>query len=234
MLDFTAVEGKKRATHGKIRGVSGLTPFPIGHIQVELELYKPKLAKLEKEAKELKVKDQETFQAAVDGAAIAKGFIKAIKGRIAEIINPYKEFNSKVGNLASVFTGPLKLVADLFSAKSGDYQYQLDLAEKKKQKLIEEANRKLQEDLNKQAEKDGVEAPVVTSVKVAKRETVIHTAGGHSQHLRKSWVGEIEDPKKVPQEYCVPDQKLINQAVKMGTREIPGVKIYEKVIAVHK
>jgi hypothetical protein len=32
----------------------------------------------------------------------------------------------------------------------------------------------------------------------------------------------------------VPDQKLINQAVKMGTREIPGVKIYEKVSAVHR
>lgn len=231
MLDFTEVEEREKPKKEK---VITLTPFPIGHIQKELEVYKPKLAKLEKQAKDLKVVDPETFQAAIDGAGTAKGLIKVIEGRKAEITTPYREFVNKVNNAAKFFTDPLKRVAQEFSRKSGDYQYQQDLARKKQEKLIAEEAAKLQKKLDAQAKKDGVEAPVVAEVKPQKVENVIHTAGGHSQHLRKQWVGEIEDPEKIPHEYCVPDQKLINQAVKMGVREIPGVKIYEKVSAVHR
>jgi hypothetical protein len=236
-MDFSQV-GEEIAKKSKVRHLpkrmieSG--PPAIEPIQKELEQYKPKLAELEKQAKELKVIDQETFQISIDGAGTAKGLVKAIEGRRTELGNPYREFINKVNNAAKFFTDPLKRVAQEFSRKGGDYQYQLELAEKKKQKLIEEANAKLQADLDKQAKKDGVEAPVVMPVTLPKPETVTHTAGGHSQHLRKMWVGEIEDPKKVPHEYCVPDQKLINQAVKMGVREISGVKIYEKVSAVHR
>ena len=232
-MDFSQVgeKGKDKTTY-LVRPVG--EPPMIEPIQKELAKYKPKLATLEKQAKDLKVIDQETFQAAIDGAGTAKGFIKAIKGRIAEITNPFREFNTKVGNLAGVFTKPLQTVAQEFSRKSGDYQYQQELALKKQEKLIAEEAVKLQKKLDAQSEKLGVEAPIVAEVKPKKAETVIPTAGGHSQHLRKQWVGEIEDPKKIPHEYCVPDQKLINQAVKMGTREIPGVKIYEKVSAVHR
>jgi len=238
MLDFAEVtNGKPKATKEKKEKAEVFvvaTHPQIEPVQKELAQYKPQLAELEKQAEALEVKDSSTFQMAIDGAGTAKGLIKAIDGRKAEITNPYREFINQVNNAAKFFTEPLKYVADTFSRKSGDYQYQLDIARQKQQRAIEEANRKLQEKLNKQAEKDHVEAPTVLPVKVTKPETVIHTAGGHSQHLRKDCVGEIEDPEKVPHEYCVPDQKLINQAVRMGVREITGVKIYLKIIPVHK
>ena len=236
-LDFAAVaNGKPKATKKEKAGVVMLTPTApqIEPIQKELEQYKPKLAELEKQAGALEVKDSDTFQMAIDGAGTAKGLIKAIDGRKSEITSPYREFINQVNNAAKFFTEPLKSVANQFSRKSGDYQYQLELAQRKQQKAIEEANRKLQEKLNKQAEKDHIEAPTVIPVKAPKPENVMHTAGGHSQHLRKPWIGEIEDPEKVPHEYCIPDQRLINQAVKMGVREIPGVRIYKKVTAVHR
>lgn len=237
-LDFAQVaNAKPKATKDtKDKAfVAFIRPVPqIEPVQKELEQYKPKLAELEKQAKELKVTDNETFQMSIDGAGTAKALLKAIDGRKAEITSPYREFINKVNNAAKFFTDPLKSIAQEFSRKGGDYQYQLELARKKQQKAIEEANAKLQKDLDAQAKKDGVEAPTVTPVKAPKPETVMHTAGGHSQHLRKQWVGEIEDGEKVPREYCVPDQKLINQAVRMGVREIPGVKIFEKVSAVHR
>ena len=236
-MDFSQV-GKKEYAIRKVK-VDRLTkaiaePPAIEPVQKELEAYKPKLTELEKQAKDLKVTDQETFQLAIDGAATAKGLSKSIDGRKAEITTPYREFVNKVNNAAKFFTDPLKRVAQEFSRKSGDYQYQLQLAEAKQKRLIAEEAAKLQEKLNKQAKKDKVPAPKVIEVKPQKAETMIHTQGGHSQHLRKMWVGEIEDPGKVPHEYCIPDQKLINQAVKMGAREIVGVKIYEKVSAVHR
>lgn len=245
MLDFAKIaEGKesskqkgKRASKEKedTRFVM-LTPTApqIEPVQKELAQYKPQLAELEKQAKKLEVKDSDTFQVAIDGAGTAKGLIKAINGRKEAITGPYRKFVNQVNTAASFFIDPLKRVAAEFSRKSGDYQYQLELAEAKQKKLIEEESIKLQEKLNKQAAKDNVPAPKVAEVTLPKGETVIHTAGGHSQHLRKQWMGEIEDPEKVPHEYCIPDQKLINQAVRMGVREIPGVKIFEKVSAVHR
>ena len=237
MLDFGAVaNGKPKATKEKKEAeVFVVATHPqIEPIQKELAQYKPQLAELEKQAEALEVKDSSSFQMAIDGAGTAKGLIKGIDGRKAEITNPYREFINQVNNAAKFFTEPLKRVADVFSRKSGDYQYQLDIARQKQQRAIEEANKKLQEKLNKQAEKDHVEAPTVLPVKVAKPETVIHTAGGHSQHLRKSWVGEIVEPEKVERQYCLPSQTLINQAVTQGVREMAGVKIYLKIIPVHK
>ena len=40
--------------------------------------------------------------------------------------------------------------------------------------------------------------------------------------------GRIENAKAVPREFCEPVRRLINEAIKSGVREIPGVKIYEK------
>jgi len=236
-LDFAQVaNGKPKAKKEKVTYLTksaGLPPS-IKPLQEELEQYKPKLAELEKQAKELKVKDQETLQLSIDGAATAKGMIKALNGRKEVFTGPHREYINQVNNAVKFFTEAFKRIADEYSEKGGEYQYQIELAESRQRKAIDAANKKLQEDLNKQAEKDGVKAPVVTPVKVPPRETVIHTAGGHSQHLRKEWKGEIEDPEKVPREYCIPDQKLINQAIRMGVREIPGVKIFEKVSAVHR
>ena len=234
-LDFAQVaNGKPNITKKEKVGVVMLTALQVEPIQKELDQYKPKLVELEKQAKALKVIDNETFQISIDGAGTAKGLVKAIDGRRAEVIAPFREYINKVNNAAKFFTDPFKRIADEFSRKGGDYQYQLQLAEKKRQKAIDEANRALQEKLNKQAKEDGVEEVTVLPVKAPKPESVIHTAGGHSQHLRKQWVGEIEEPTKIPYEYCVPDQKLINQAVRMGVRTIEGVKIYEKVSAVHR
>ena len=238
MLDFSAVaNGKPKATKEKKEKVELFVVATIPQIepvQKELAQYKPQLAELEKQAGALEVKDSETFQMAIDGAGIAKGLIKAINGRVEQINLPHRTFTSQVRTAANFFVDPLNRVAEVFSRKSGDYQYQIELAEKKQQKAIDEANRNLQEKLNKQAEKDHVEAPTVLPVKVAKPATVIHTAGDHSQHLRKPWVGEIVEPEKVERQYCVPSQTLINQAVTQGVREMAGVKIYQKIIPVHK
>jgi len=236
-LNFAEVANNKKATPKKAKAeIIALAPktFDIVAIQKHLEQYRPKLEELEKQAEDLKVTDNETFQMAVDGAGTAKGFIKAIEGEKGKETEHYREYVNKVNNAAKFFTDTAKRVAEIFSRKSGDYQYKLQLAEREQQKKIEEANRKLQEDLEEQAKKLGVEAPKVTPVKAPKPETVIHTAGGHSQYLRRTWKVEILNPKEIPKEYLIPDLKLINQAVRMGVREIPGVKIYEDVSAIHR
>lgn len=54
------------------------------------------------------------------------------------------------------------------------------------------------------------------------------TAKGTS--VRTTWDFEITAPNSVPRELCSPDEKLIRAAVKLGHREIPGVRVFEKQI----
>lgn len=50
---------------------------------------------------------------------------------------------------------------------------------------------------------------------------------GGTSSFTKTWKFEITDPEQVPREFCSPDEKLIREAVKNGTRSIAGVNIYE-------
>ena len=44
----------------------------------------------------------------------------------------------------------------------------------------------------------------------------------------KKWTWELEDEVAVPREYLALDAKKIDDAVKQGVRNIPGIKIFEK------
>ena len=85
----------------------------------------------------------------------------------------------------------------------------------------------MQESLKVQAKELGIEAPTVAPIKAAKPSTVFRGDAGTSLYSRKVWKCEIVNPELVERKYCVPSQTLLNQAVKMGVREIRGCKIYE-------
>jgi hypothetical protein len=73
-----------------------------------------------------------------------------------------------------------------------------------------------------------VVAPVVPVQKVFRSET------GSSVHLRKDWVWDILDISLIPGKYHIIDKVAVNQAVKSGIREIPGIRIYESESAIIK
>lgn len=87
---------------------------------------------------------------------------------------------------------------------------------------IEAAKKKAEEE----AAKIAVVAPTVVSPVVQEAPKVTRTESGNA-YQAKRWVCRIVDEKKVPREYCEPSQKLLNDAVKMGTRIIDGCVIEE-------
>ena len=66
--------------------------------------------------------------------------------------------------------------------------------------------------------------PVVTAP-VAPR--LIKGASG-STSVRKTWTFEVTDDTLVPREYLVVDEGVISLAVRKGTRDIPGVRIFQQ------
>ena len=55
----------------------------------------------------------------------------------------------------------------------------------------------------------------------------VNVQSGQARY-RKDWKFEVVDPDLVPRNLCVPDSKLIRESIKMGTREIEGIKIWEE------
>jgi DNA repair exonuclease SbcCD ATPase subunit len=52
--------------------------------------------------------------------------------------------------------------------------------------------------------------------------------------IRQQWTFEITDEAKIPRGYCKPDNALINAAIKLGERDIPGLRIFQKDIVVSR
>jgi hypothetical protein len=112
-------------------------------------------------------------------------------------------------------------------------------------KAQEEAARKAEEDARKrkageaeieaarkaaaeEAAKHEVQAPTVMAPAFEKTNNVTRTETGTSSYQAKTWKCYVERPELVPREFCLPDGRLLNQAVKQGVREIPGCKIVEE------
>ena len=113
-------------------------------------------------------------------------------------------------------------------------------ADEKHKKEVEEAAA-LQEKLNKQAddanvdrvdvpipEKPEEEEPIIDPpAPVVEKTDKVKTDDG-SAKVESTWICEIVEPGKVPRQYCMPDQKVLDRVVKDdGVREVAGCKIYE-------
>jgi len=79
-----------------------------------------------------------------------------------------------------------------------------------------------------EAAKHEIAAPQLPDMVIPKQETVTRTETGTSSYQVKTWKCYVQSPDLVPREYCVPDGRLLNQAVKQGIREIPGCSIVEE------
>ena len=88
---------------------------------------------------------------------------------------------------------------------------------------IEQAKKQAEEE----AAKIAVVAPIVVRPVVQEAAKVTRTESG-SASQRKVWSFEVVNETEVPREYLVVEQGKIRDAVKMGTRTIPGVRIYEE------
>lgn len=95
--------------------------------------------------------------------------------------------------------------------------------EKREADEIEKARKAAEEE----AAKNAIKAPEVMVPNMPEEKKTIRTETGTTAYVAKKWKGEITDPSAVPREYCIPSMPLVNDAIKKGVRDIPGVRIWE-------
>lgn len=179
------------------------------------------------DAKKIDVKDDESLNIAVMMGGNAKKITKSIEAKKKEVTAEASDFVKSVNGFCKIFTDKLSDIEMTLKKKISAYQAKIELERRKQEDLAKKAAEDLQKKINAEAEKAGVEAPTVPAPVIPKQETVVRTETGTSSYQVKSWKCRIVDASIVPRQYCEPSTKLLNDAIKLGVREIPGCVIEE-------
>lgn len=75
-----------------------------------------------------------------------------------------------------------------------------------------------------------IEAQKLTDSAIRKIENEIIIPIARTKGISTKWKMEVIDPTLVPREFCDPNEVKIREAMNSGTREIPGVRIFEDII----
>jgi len=177
------------------------------------------------------VTDEDTAKDMTELIARAKKFKKAIEELRVEAVKPLNEEVKRVNTRAKLFTDPLEKAWKRGEGKLGQFYHNLELERRKAEKKAQEERDRLQKQLDKDAKKAKVEPVVLDDPVVPEKKTTTRTTEG-TGYLKMDWEFEIVDEAQVPREYLMVDEKKIRAAVKAGTREISGVRIFEKPSAV--
>ena len=220
------------------------------------QMYLPEIERMRALAIAHIVTDEASQNEAITMAGQAKKLATAIEKKRKEVIEAPGEFVKTVNNFVKVFKDTLDEIDRKLKAgiQAHITRVQMQQREAQERARIEAAKTQRELDaraaaLNAQREADArkavangepvkpieeevlspiVVAPVVPVQKVFRSET------GSSVHLRKDWVWDILDISLIPGKYHIIDKVAVNQAVKSGIREIPGIRIYESVSAIIK
>ncbi|KKM26707.1 hypothetical protein LCGC14_1581980 [marine sediment metagenome] len=162
------------------------------------------------EANKLVINTAEGENKAFEALKVIKERLEFVENKRTVITKPLNKSLREVNTLFKELSGPLKTADDIIRKKILLFhEEQRVIAEK------EEAKRhRIQEAHRKKGHK--IHAPAV-----------VEPERGNST-TQKRWVFEVKDIKLVPEEYLVVDTSVVNNAIANGTREIKGLRIFQR------
>ncbi len=209
-------------------------PLNAAPIKASIAKYEKKVKEMLAKAEKLEIKTDAAESGAITLAGNLGSMHKELENIRTEAVKIPNAYVKEINNAAKKLTEPIKRMQGIIKQKLQQHIAKKTLARRQAQAIIEEKTKQLQEELNAEAEKSGVKAPQAAPIVIPKDENVTRGTDGSSFYTRAKWTVEVEDEKKVPREYCTPNQQLLDKAAEMGIREIPGCKVYEKHIPVLK
>ena len=181
-------------------------------------------------AKAIEILDKPEYEEGAKLFAQIKSFKKTIDTQRKELIKLPYDYVKRVNAFAKEISKPLDNAETVIKQKLIDYEAKKELKRREQEKRAEEERKRLQEQLNKEAQEKGVEAVILPEVMFPKEEkNIVHTESGDTIYTRTVWDFEIVDFAQVPDEYKVIDEKKVRQAInRLGIRDIPGLRIFQK------
>jgi len=212
-------------------------------------MYLPEIERMKAQAMAHVVTDEASQNEAITMAGQAKKLATAIEKKRKEVIEAPGEFVKTVNSFVKVFRDSLDDIDRKLKAGIQSHMIKIQMEQREAQERARIEAAKIQHELDlraaelnaqreaearKAAEKGEPAAPMepevtapVVVAPVVPVQKVFRSETGSSVHLRKDWVWDILDISLIPGKYLVVDKVSVNQAIKSGIREIPGIRIYE-------
>ena len=225
-LDFSQVASEKPQPKKKV--VAIVPKLDIKKAQAQFSQYSQAIDTMVVKAQTLQVLDEFTNKEAVTMGTQAKKLYNTIEATRKEIIEEPNGFVKSINNFCKEFTLRLKDIETDLKKKISTFQYEQEMKRREAEKKAREESEKLQKKLEDEAKKKGIEAPVVVTPIVPKADKVTRTDEGGRSFQKMRWTFEVVDEAKVPREYCKVDPQAIRNAIQLGVREIPGLRIFEE------
>jgi len=180
--------------------------------QVELREIEKEISPLVKTANEIVVNNEKDVDNASEFLKKIRDTEKAFETKRTELTKPINQSLKNINDMFKRATMPLAEARNLVSRKILDWK----LIESAKRAKEEERRRKIQEAHEKKGHQ--VSAPAY----VAPVENKI----GNVQTVKR-WTFEVIDFSKIPEKFKIVDELGIKESIRNGTREIPGIRIYQ-------
>jgi hypothetical protein len=148
---------------------------------------------------------------------VRKALVQPLQQQVNEINSKFKE------TLA-----PLVKADTILRNKVQDWHAYQERLRREEEERLRKLMEKEQKKAEKKAEKRGEAPPPPMPVPVVPQAPKTVKTDTGSTSIKTFWAWEVEDETKVPREYLMLNDQAISAAVKMGIREIPGIRIFQK------
>lgn len=146
-----------------------------------------------------------------------------VEARKKFFVTPLKAHVKEIEAELKLVSGPLNQADAIIRAKVVDYRIVLEEKARKEEEVLRRKAEAKQKKVEEKAKSKGEPPPPPPP---APRVEVPQTIGGVT--ITKPWTYGIENINKVPREYLTLDTVAVMNAVRLGARKIPGLRIYQK------
>lgn len=151
---------------------------------------------------------------------------KSIEAKRVSLTAPLNTSLSAINAMFKEVSGPLEQADRELRTKVNIYQTrEKQRIETERRAAIEAAKT---QDVALPVLENGAVVNVATGERVDSVPTTIRSFGT-SASFPETWTFEVMDPILVPPEYLMVDEKKVGRVVKAGIREIPGIRIFQKM-----
>jgi hypothetical protein len=232
MIDFSAaLNPEAEAEHHAPAFERGVTPLDRAkHVLMQ---FRSAIQAMNAEVSELEVLDGDSERRGAEMTAQARGLLKQIEEKQKQIIEEPQRFVKAVQNFTLPFRKDLDAIIAQVKRKLEAFGYQKELERREAEKRAQEEAARLQKEMDRRAKKAGIEpVTVVVPVLPDKREPV-RTETGTTSYVA-AWDYEVINASQVPARYLIPDptnRAAVMESIRAGVREIPGLRIFERMQA---
>jgi len=178
--------------------------------------------------------DTYTIQSQQD-VAVATEFLVKVKGRAKRIeelrqffVKPLNDQAKAINERFKASLKPLEEIEAKVKRSISDFTLEQERKRQEEERKLQEQHAKEMAKQEKQAEKTGEDFVPSAAPTIAAPSGPVRSSSGTAS-TPKVWKFEVVDPTLVPRDYLEVNESLIRKAVNGGTRDIPGVRIYQDV-----